>query len=392
MKWIFWGSAAMIGYAYFGYAGWLWVRSRLRRRPIARASCTPTVSILMVVRNEERNLDRKLRNLQALEYPAEKLEFAIVSDGSTDATSQILAQHAGDRRFRIISLPQSRGKAYGLNEALRVASGEVIVFTDARQEIEPGALQLLVENFADPAVGCASGELMLGDVGSGEVRKGMGLYWRVEKKVRELESCSGSVIGATGAFYAARRELIPAVPPDTILDDVYIPMEIARQGKRVVFDPRAQAWDSPNLGGRREFSRKVRTLSGNYQLLQLSPWLLSSRNPLRFEFVSHKLVRLVVPFALMAVLVSSGVISGIFFKLCFYGQLAGYGLAAVAQTRLPLGPLARIADAASTIVVLNTAALLAFFNFVGGRKVSWTPIPAPATAAPSNGSQQEVGS
>ena len=156
--------------------------------------------------------------------------------------------------------------------------------TRARKLRHPRS-RLLVENFADPAVGCASGELMLGDPNSGEAVKGMGLYWRIEKKIREWESASGSVVGATGALYAVRRSLLVAVPPETILDDVYIPMQVARQGARVIFDPRARAWDLPDLGTGREFARKVRTLSGNYQLLQLLPWLWGKRK-IRLRFSS----------------------------------------------------------------------------------------------------------
>ncbi len=133
----------------------------------------------------------------------------------------------------------------------------------------------------------------------------MGLYWRIEKTIREMESASGSVVGATGALYAVRRNLLVAVPAGTILDDVYIPMNVVRQEARVIFVPSARAWDvAPQKTGH-EFSRKVRTLSGNYQLVQLAPWLLSGKNPLRFEFISHKLLRLFAPFALAAAFVAS---------------------------------------------------------------------------------------
>src|SRR5262249_38574508 len=158
---------------------------------------------------------------------------------------------------------------------------------------------------ADPQVGCASGELILGDPGSGEVTHGMGLYWKIEKMVRVNESASGSTVGATGALYAVRRSLLVPVPPEMILDDVFIPMQVLRNGARVVFDPRAHVWDLPNLGAHREFARKVRTLSGNYQLLQLQPWLLSSANPILFGLISHKLLRLIVPFALCILLAAS---------------------------------------------------------------------------------------
>ena len=213
---------------------------------------------------------------------------------------------------------------------------------------------------------------MLGDPEQGESQKGMGIYWRIEKKIREMESASGSVIGATGAFYAVRRELLGALPSPLILDDVYIPLSVRREGKRVVFDGRARAWDAPDLGAGREFARKVRTLSGNYQLVQLAPWLLTTENPARFQFVSHKLMRLVSPFALAAVLISSCVLPEPIYRFALTLQIFLYGLSLTAIRSMALGPLTRIADAGLTFVVLNTAAVVAFANFVTGRKVAWT--------------------
>jgi cellulose synthase/poly-beta-1,6-N-acetylglucosamine synthase-like glycosyltransferase len=274
--------------------------------------------------------------------------------------------------------PVSQGKAAGLNDAIKLATGEVLLFTDARQQIESGALRLLIENFADLDVGAASGELMLGDPISGETEKGMGLYWRIEKKIRELESASGSVVGATGAIYCARRRLLDAspLPEGTILDDVLLPMQIVRKGSRVIFDSRARAWDSPDLGEGREFSRKVRTLSGNYQLLQLAPWLLSHENPIRFEFVSHKLSRLAVPFALLALLIASMLLPQPLYRTALGAQLAFYALSLAALAGVKIGPLSRIADPARTFVVLNSAAMVAFINFVTGRKAVWIRDPA----------------
>ena len=214
---------------------------------------------------------------------------------------------------------------------------------------------------------------MLGNPESGEAYRGMGLYWRIEKKIRELESASGSVVGSTGALYAVRRNLLVPVPEGTILDDVYIPMHVARQEKRVIFDGRARAWDSPNLGGGPEFSRKVRTLSGNYQLMQLAPWLITSRNPLLWRFVSHKLLRLAVPFALTAMLVASLWLNGVVYRAALVLQLAFYALGLLALVRLPKPSIiAGAGDAAATFLLLNTAAVVAFANFVAGRKPVWS--------------------
>jgi cellulose synthase/poly-beta-1,6-N-acetylglucosamine synthase-like glycosyltransferase len=326
----------------------------------------------MVVRNEESVLERKLQNLLGLDYPPDLCQVVVVSDGSTDRTEDILHEQAGNPRLLVVREQLQGGKARGLNDAIAVAGGEVIIFTDARQQIETGALRALVENFADPEVGCVSGALMLGDPALGEATKGMGLYWRIEKKIRELESESGSVVGATGALYAVRRELLTTVPVGTILDDLYIPLQVVRQGRRVVFEPRARAWDSPDLGGKREFARKVRTLTGNYQLLQLAPWVLGADNPILLRLVSHKLLRLAVPFALAAALLASLWLKAPLYRMALVLQLAFYGLGLLALARLPKASvIARIADAASTFVLLNTAAVVAFANFASGRKTAW---------------------
>ncbi|HKB98295.1 MAG TPA: glycosyltransferase family 2 protein [Terriglobales bacterium] len=389
MKYVFWLAALLVGYSYLGYPAWLWLRSRWSPRPVRRSSgqgpgrrsAVPAVSAVMVVRNEEAGIARKLENLLTLDYPKEKLDVVVVSDGSSDRTPAILADYARDSevgtgrliRVRALMKPASQGKAAALNDAIALATGDVLLFTDTRQQIESSALRLLIENFADPDVGAASGELMLGDPASGETGKGMGLYWRMEKKIRELESASGSVVGATGAIYCARRRLLDAspLPAGTILDDVLLPMQIVRKGSRVIFDARARAWDSPNLGEGREFSRKVRTLSGNYQLLQLAPWLLTSQNAIRFEFITHKISRLAVPFALLALLIASMFLRQPFYRAALGAQLAFYGLSLAALAGVKVGPLARIADPARTFVVLNSAAMVAFMNFVAGRKAVW---------------------
>lgn len=371
MKWVFWFSAALLAYTYAGYPAWLWVRSRLRYRPVKSASSAPSVSIVMIVRNEAAALERKLKNLLSLDYPAGSSEIVVVSDGSNDATNTILDYFAADGRIRILVNPASCGKAACLNDAVAAARGEIVLFTDARQQVESGALRLLVDAFADPEVGCASGELMLGDPVAGEHIRGMGLYWRVEKSVRQMESASASVVGATGAIYAVRKSLIVPVPASTILDDVYIPMHVVRQGFRVVFIPEARAWDVVDQGHEREFSRKVRTLSGNYQLLQLAPWLLSSRNPIRFEFISHKLLRLLAPFLLVTMFVSSLVLPQMFFRAALLSQVVFYALGVLAILKLTRGPWTRIADAARTFMVLNAAASVAFIKFILGREVAW---------------------
>lgn len=372
MKWTFWSAVAVIGYCYIGYPAWLWLRSHWGARPVRSGPHLARVSVVMVLRNEAAVLERKLKNLLELDYPTDQMEIIVVSDGSTDGTDSILSKFAGVAQVRSIVSDRGRGKAACLNDANKIATGEIVLFTDARQRIEVRAVSLLVENFADPTVGCASGQLMLGDPASGETIRGIGLYWKIEKRIREMESVCGSVIGATGALYAVRRNLIVPLPSDTILDDVYLPMHVVRQGKRVIFEPRARAWDIPCQGYRREFARKVRTLGGNYQLFRLAPWLLGPSNPVWIGFISHKVLRLLVPIALGGLLVASIFAPGQFYRLVLVLQLGFFSLAGWALVGPKHGFVARAADAAFNFLLLNTAAFVALANFVLRRRVAWT--------------------
>ncbi|HEX5481599.1 MAG TPA: glycosyltransferase family 2 protein [Terriglobia bacterium] len=369
MRWLFWCSVCFIGYTYAGYPCWLYLRSRLRRRPVRKSEFFPAISVILAARNEEQFLPRKLENLRALDYPAGRLEIIIVSDGSTDSTGEIL-ERAANACVRPLILQCHQGKASALNRAVETARGDVLVLTDARQLIAPGAIKELAANFADLEVGCVSGELMLGEQGGPESQQGVGLYWKYEKLIRQWESASGAVVGATGALYAVRKELWVPLPAGTLLDDVYQPLHTAKQGRRVLFEPQARAWDDV-VSSEREFRRKVRTLTGNYQLLQLSPWLLTSSNPLRFEFICHKIFRLLVPFALVGLFVSSLILPGPFYRAALLLQVIFYGLALVALWRPRFGIIARLADVALAFLLMNTAAAVALVYFLTGKKRVW---------------------
>jgi poly-beta-1,6-N-acetyl-D-glucosamine synthase len=368
MKLLFWLCLALVAYAYFGYPIWLWLQVRLHARPIGRGIFTPAISIVIAARNEEANLPAKLENLRLLDYPRDRMQIVIASDGSTDRTAGILLEHAGT--ICPVILDQSYGKASALNEAVKQATGEILVFLDARQLVETDAVSELVSCFADPTVGAVSGELLLESGSGAPSSDALGIYWTIEKAVRKLESASGSVVGVTGAIYAIRRELYSHIPQGTILDDVFVPMQVARRGQRVVFQPSAIARDRLFSEKGKEFSRKVRTLTGNYQLLRLAPWLLSPANPLLFRFVSHKLLRLLVPLLLILMLVTSGMSKGPFYRAAFWIQVLFYGLA-ILGIFSPSSRRFKPVAIANTFVMLNAAATLAFFNFAAGRSRVW---------------------
>jgi biofilm PGA synthesis N-glycosyltransferase PgaC len=368
MKLLFWLCFALITYAYVGYAVFLSLCALLLKKlPTPRRDFTPTVSIIIAARNEEANVPAKLENLRRLDYPQDRLEIVIASDGSIDRTASILREHVP--YICPVILDDSQGKAHALNEAVKRATGEILVFLDARQSVEPNAVSELASCFADSTVGAVSGELVLEAPKEGS-HGALGIYWKIEKIVRKLESASGSVVGVTGAIYAIRREFYTEIPPGTILDDVFVPMNVARMGKRIVFQPAAIARDRLFSEKGKEFSRKVRTLTGNYQLLRLAPWLLSPSNPLLFRFVSHKLLRLLVPLLLLLMLVASVVSAGPFYRTIFWVQVLFYVSAAFGMLS-PASKKFKPIGIASTFVMLNAAAALAFYNFAAGRKKVW---------------------
>jgi biofilm PGA synthesis N-glycosyltransferase PgaC len=369
MKLIFWLCLALTAYAYFGYAIWLWLIVRLHKGPILRQPhASPTVSIIIAARNEEANLPAKLDNLGHLNYPQDRLQVVIASDGSIDRTADILREQA--THILPVILEESNGKAYALNEAVKNATGEILVFLDVRQFVEPDAVSELVSCFVDSTVGAVSGELLLETSSRAPSSDALGIYWKIEKTVRKLESASGSVVGVTGAIYAIRRELYTEIPPGTILDDVFVPMHVVRKGKRVIFQPSAIARDRLSAEKGKEFSRKVRTLTGNYQLLRLAPWLLSPANPLLFRFISHKLLRLLVPLLLILMLATSAMARGPGFRAIFWLQVLFYALAAFG-TLSPSTRKFKPVAIANTFVMLNAAAMLAFYNFIAGRNRVW---------------------
>jgi cellulose synthase/poly-beta-1,6-N-acetylglucosamine synthase-like glycosyltransferase len=368
MKAIFWVSMGIVLFTYLGYVSYLWLRKRFSEKPVSKhTGYEPTVSIVLVVHNEEELLPGKLHNLQSLAYSSSKLEIIVASDASTDRTESII-ETAGmsDPRVRLVRCPVHRGKAAALREAIGAAHNEVILFTDARQMIEPVALREIAANFADVSIGCVSGELMLRN-GAGGACTALSTYWRFEKTVRAFEASVGSTVGATGALYAVRRASVVLPPAGTLLDDVYIPVHVARQGLRVIFEPAARAWDGVTCQ-RNELRRKVRTLAGNYQLLKLAPWLLTEANPVRFGFICHKLCRLLVPFLLLAAFLANlALLDERFYVVCLLAQTCFY-LAAIVGLFFPGRSVPRICGAASAFVLLNTAAFLAPFEYLRSRK------------------------
>lgn len=367
-------AVAVLVYTYFGYPIVIGILARLW--PAQRKEdpdYVPTVTACIPVFNASSYLPAKVESLLALDYPKDKLEVLLFSDGSTDDTVLVARQLAErDPRVKVIVSEARRGKPIGVNKMLGVATGEVLLMTDIRQPLVPGALRALVRLLADPNAGCVSGNLVLkGSAGSGA-------YWRYENWIRLQEGRFRSMVGVTGPIYAIRRADMSQLPEGVILDDMWVPMRLRLEGRSILFAPDAIAYDDA-FGDEREFGRKVRTLAGNYQLFSLLPALLVPfRNPSWFEIFSHKLLRLVCPWALAALLITSTVawmgaeMSGdaswalYAARALFGGQVAFYLLAALGGAAGKLGALAR------TFVVLNAAAVVGLWRYLrGSQKVTW---------------------
>lgn len=336
MELVFWACAGLLGMAFAGYPLLVGLQARLHPRPWHRAAWQPTVSAVFATHVGGPALAARIDNLLALDWPTSAIEIVVFCDGWVPDVAERRAAYPG---VRFLSHPQRRGKAACLNDAVAAATGEVLLMVDVRQRIEPGALRALVACLADPDVGAVSGELCFEDPDTGFAR-GVDAYWRYEKTIRLAEARSGSVVGVTGALYAMRRALFRPLPEGTVLDDVLLPMQVVAAGSRVVFEPAARAWDRASSTPLQERARKVRTLAGNLQLLQLAPWLLDPRaNPAWFRFACHKLLRLAAPWLSVTLALATVVLAPAhaFYACALAMLLAGGVLLVLSRLWAPLG-------------------------------------------------------
>jgi biofilm PGA synthesis N-glycosyltransferase PgaC len=373
----FWCSFVLLGYVCVGYPVLARLRAALRPRTRLRAPIEPSVTIIVSAHNEGDTIGPRLENLLSLDYPADRLEIIVASDGSTDHTVA-RAREFESAGVAVFPFPLRRGKPALLNDLTPTARGEIVVFADARQCFNPEAIRALVSNFADPAVGAVSGELVMTAGDEAEVAaKGATVYWQYEKLIRATESRGGSTVGATGAIYAIRKTLFEPLPEDTILDDVLIPIRIARRGYQVVFEPAAKAFDRAPGSARHELVRKVRTIGGTFQLFARERWLLSPReNPLWFETVSHKALRLAIPVLLGTLLVANlALLAEWPYRVTMAAQLAFYAAAVAGYGNHHARRRRMVLTLPYTMCLLSWATVLGFVRFVTNQQeVTWERI------------------
>ena len=372
-------SLLLLGYVYVGYSLVLALLSRVvRGKPVAKSPTDHTVTLVISAYNEEKVIGRKLENSLELDYDKDRLEIIVVSDASTDGTDDIVRSFAS-RGVVLKRMPVRKGKTAGLNEAVAVARGDVLAFSDANALYSPHALTQLVRNFADPNVGCVTGDSQYTNPSRSESAKSENLYWGHERVLKIRESRLGSMVGADGAIFAIRKELFTVLETEDI-NDFVTPLQIVQRGYRNVFEPEAVCYESPATYFEEEFRRKIRIVNRSWNGVFRVKQLL---NPLRhgwfsFQLLSHKLLRWLTAFVLILLLISSAfVLWGTrdwFYGILLGGQLIVYSVGVVGLILERSRFRTRWLSLAAYFLLINVASILGVVAGVFGKKITvWDP-------------------
>jgi cellulose synthase/poly-beta-1,6-N-acetylglucosamine synthase-like glycosyltransferase len=373
-----WAGVATLVYVYLGYPFLLWLVSRLRPRAVARGDVTESVTLIVSAYNEADVIRSKLDNSLALDYPRDRLEVVVVSDASTDATEAIVREYAA-QGVTLFRMSERGGKTAGLNAAMEKVRGDIVVFSDANILYERDVIRKLVRNFADPEVGCVTGDSRYVDPEQASATHGQeDAYWGYERLIRWWESRLGSTVGADGAIFAIRRELYTPLPADAI-NDLMLPLRIVDHGHRAVFDASAVGFE-PSAGDlRREFRRKRRIVNRSWRAVMSVPAVLDPRRTGLFAWQvwSHKVLRWLALPVLLATVAAAAVAysQGAFYQAVvwgFTGSLAAAGGGLLLPERL--GMTAKLGRSALYYYVVNVAAVLGIAQALRGRvQAVWTP-------------------
>lgn len=325
--WLFWGAGALLAYTFVLFPALVFLRGLLRRHPYQSADITPRVSLIIAAHNEASGIAARLENILSLDYPHDLLEVVIASDGSTDATDEIINRYA-NHGVKLLSLPR-QGKIPALNAAVAASSGEILLFSDANSLYAPDALRMVVRPFADPAVGGVAGDQRYLDKrGAGLTSDGERSYWNFDRLLKQFQSQAGNAISATGAIYAIRRSLFRPIPVG-VTDDFVASTAVIAQGHRLVFAPDAVAYEPAAEASGVEFGRKVRVITQGWRSVLVMRELL---NPFRYGFYavqlfSHKVLRRLMVFPLLVLFLTSPLLwgRGLFYQAVTLMQLAFYG-------------------------------------------------------------------
>jgi cellulose synthase/poly-beta-1,6-N-acetylglucosamine synthase-like glycosyltransferase len=374
---LFWASVLTVLCTYLLFPLLVLVRALVRARPHASADIRPSVSMVIAAHNEAAGIGAKLENVLSLDYPPDRLEVVIASDGSDDGTDEIVQRYV-DRGVRLLSLPR-QGKAPALNAAVGAARGEILVFSDANSLYAQDAIAALMRPFADPLVGGVAGDQRYVADGAGDaIAAGEQRYWNVDRMLKTAESRAGNVISATGAIYAVRRSLVRPVP-DGVTDDFFTSTGVIAQGYRLVFAPDAVAFEPVAGSAELEFGRKVRVITRGLRGVLLRRELLDPRwhGFYAVQLLGHKVLRRLMVFPLGVAAATSPLLwrRGRIYRVATVLQAGFYGLGAMGMllARRPIGRRKALVFPAFFCFV-NVAALKAAWNVFRGRRIDrWEP-------------------
>jgi poly-beta-1,6-N-acetyl-D-glucosamine synthase len=340
---IFWLSIFIVCYSYVGYGLLLYLVIRVKRLlqgkiPGTAAPFVPDVTFLVAAYNEEDFIAEKIANSLSMDYPAAKIQFIFVTDGSSDNTNEIISQHP---RITLLYDPQRKGKMAAVNRAMAAVTTPFVVLSDANTLLNPAAVSLLMQHFADDQVGVVAGEKKVMATTGGAEAQGEGMYWKYESLLKKWDAELYSVMGAAGELIAIRTALYEQPQEDTILDDFMISFKINMKGYRVMYEPSAYAMETSSASLQEEYKRKVRISAGGFQSMgRLLPLLNPFRYPkITWQYVSHRVLRwTLAPLSLLLALVSNiflilfnggtiYIITGVLQLLFYMAAFTGYLLA-----------------------------------------------------------------
>lgn len=374
---IFWLASAALFYTYVGYPIFVYFVSILFPKSVNKGSLEPHVTILITAYNEEEAIRGKLRNTLKIEYPEDKLEILVASDGSNDTTDQIVKEFE-PMGVRLFHQEGRKGKTFTQNEAVEKATGEIILFSDATTEYQPNVLREVLPNFADDDIGCVAGKLVYVDRSDSDVGKGAKSYWNYETFIKESESRACSLIGASGCLYAVRKSAYQPMYAEACSDFLICTM-IYQQGLRSVYEPKAICMEETNQRTDKELKMRVRVISQTFTDLWRNRGMM---NPFvsgfyAIELISHKLFRYAVPLFLFLILASSAILvfSSNAFAFVFWLQIAFYLIAFLGWIFEKNGVQTGVFAIPLYFVMANLASLFGFYKFLSGeRYTSWEPI------------------
>lgn len=366
---LYWASLAVLFYVYVGYPLFVSVLALFFRRRQQEPGYAPQLSVLIAAYNEEVGIRKKLEQTLALDYPTDKIEIIVLSDGSTDRTDAIVESFP-DPRVRLLRVEGRKGKTNAQNEGVKIARGDVLIFSDATTIYHPQALMYLASNYADRAVGAASGRYQYFDLeGSSPTGTGTIAFWNYENFIKMAQSRIRTISGCCGCIYSVRREAYTALAPD-VISDLVQPLHVIQKGYRVVFEDRALAYEETTKSTSEEFAMRVRVVTrGMRGILSISDLLLPWKfGWVTFQIWSHKVLRWLIPFFLLILFGSNLALwTSPFYRLFLLGQLAFYLLAAFSSL-VPIHRHWKPLGIPLYFCTLNAAAFISAIEVLRGKR------------------------